>query len=196
VDICYPPENYGEYRRILRYGCVLSEYSPGTRPLPYNFPRRNRIITGLSLGIIVVEAAEKSGTSRTVEIALAQGREVFVVPGSVLSLCSVGTNNLIKDGAVPVTTYLDVLYALRRELGSAFYGMAGLANESGEGEHTIKRELCAEERLLMKHLSETPADVGFLAALTGLSAQDVMFFLSKMEIAGIVKSVPAGYLKE
>ena len=90
-------------------GAIISEYPCGTKPDKMNFPARNRIISGISSGIIVVEAKEKSGTLITVEFALEQGRDVFVVPGNINSINSVGTNDLIKQGAKLVTVYTDVL---------------------------------------------------------------------------------------
>ncbi|MCL2702360.1 MAG: DNA-processing protein DprA [Defluviitaleaceae bacterium] len=196
VDVCYPPENYSQYKRILNHGCVLSEYPPGTAPSKYMFPQRNRIISGLSLGIVVVEAAERSGTGTTVNMALAQGREVFVVPGSILSHLSAGTNNMIKDGAIPVTSHEDVVWALRRELGHDFFGSALNAHETGNGEHNIKHNLTKEEKTMLNALSTEPVDVDALAASTGIAAQDVMFFMSKLELAGLVKPVRGlGYVK-
>ena len=91
-------------------GTIISEYPCGTKPDKMNFPARNRIISGISSGIIVVEAKEKSGTLITVDYALEQGRDVFVVPGNINSVNSVGTNELIKQGAKIITTYKDILY--------------------------------------------------------------------------------------
>lgn len=99
VDICYPPENKGLYDRLQREGCLLSEYPPGTMPQAGLFPPRNRIISGLSDLVLVVEAREKSGTLITVDMALEQGRDVFAVPGRVTDTCSRGCNGLIGNGA-------------------------------------------------------------------------------------------------
>ncbi|MDR1705075.1 MAG: DNA-processing protein DprA [Clostridiales bacterium] len=196
VDICYPASNTALYRRIVREGCVISEYPPGTLPTKFSFPQRNRIISGLSLGVLVVEAGERSGTSITVNTALSQGRDVFVVPGSVLSNLSVGTNSLIKDGAIPVTTHTDIVWALRRELG---YSSAAIAakteNETVDGAHNIMNEtapapLTADETAIYRYISDEPVDAGTLIAATGLAAQDVMFLLTKLELARRVKSAP------
>ena len=110
LDIVYPKENIELAKEIIKSGgAIISEYPCGTKPDKMNFPARNRIISGISSGIIVVEAKEKSGTLITVDFALEQGRDVFVVPGNINSINSVGTNDLIKQGAKLVTTYRDIM---------------------------------------------------------------------------------------
>lgn len=110
LDIVYPKENVKLANEIIRSGgAIISEYPCGTKPDKMNFPARNRIISGISQGIIVVEAKEKSGTLITVDFALEQGRDIFVVPGNINSINSVGTNELIKQGAKLITTYKDIL---------------------------------------------------------------------------------------
>ena len=109
LDMIYPKENIELANEIIRSGgTIISEYPCGTKPDKMNFPARNRIISGLSKGIIVIEAKEKSGTLITVDFALEQGRDVFVVPGNINSINSVGTNDLIRQGAKMVTSYEDV----------------------------------------------------------------------------------------
>lgn len=109
LDIIYPKENLELANEIIkREGTIISEYPCGTKPDKMKFPARNRIISGISSGIIVIEAKEKSGTLITVDFALEQGRDVFVVPGNINSINSVGTNDLIKQGARLVTTYEDI----------------------------------------------------------------------------------------
>lgn len=105
----YPRTNQGLYARILQNGCVLSEYPPGTQPQKWNFPRRNRIISGLSCGVVVVEAPESSGSLITARQALEQGRDVFVVPGNVDMPSFAGNYRLLKDGAAPVSRGWDVV---------------------------------------------------------------------------------------
>ena len=110
LDMIYPKENIELANEIIKSGgAIISEYPCGTKPDKMNFPARNRIISGISSGIIVVEAKEKSGTLITVDFALEQGRDVFVVPGNINSINSVGTNDLIKQGAKLVTTYRDIM---------------------------------------------------------------------------------------
>ncbi len=110
LDTIYPSENSKLAEQIIKSGgAIISEYPLGTKPDKMNFPARNRIISGISNGVIVVEAKEKSGTLITVDFALEQGRDVFVVPGNINSANSVGTNDLIKQGAKLVTTYKDII---------------------------------------------------------------------------------------
>lgn len=110
LDIIYPKENILLANEIIKTGgAIISEYPCGTKPDKINFPARNRIISGISSGIIVVEAKEKSGTLITVDFALEQGRDVFVVPGNINSINSVGTNELIKQGAKMITVFRDIL---------------------------------------------------------------------------------------
>ena len=109
LDMIYPKENLELANEIIkRGGTIISEYPCGTKPDKMKFPARNRIISGISSGIIVIEAKEKSGTLITVDFALEQGKDVFVVPGNINSINSVGTNDLIKQGARLVTTYEDI----------------------------------------------------------------------------------------
>lgn len=110
VDVIYPKENEKLYHEILEHdGAIVSEYVRNTQPEKMHFPARNRLISGLSDGIIVIEAKEKSGTLITVDFALEQGKNVFVVPGNINSPCSKGTNELIKQGAKPITCLKDIL---------------------------------------------------------------------------------------
>ncbi|MBQ2836252.1 MAG: DNA-processing protein DprA [Clostridia bacterium] len=113
LDKIYPKENIQLARRIIKSGgCILSEYPIGTSANKLNFPQRNRIISGLSKGVLVVEASEKSGSLITADFALEQGREVFAVPGDINKETSTGTNNLIKQGAKIVTSYIDVIHEI------------------------------------------------------------------------------------
>ena len=110
LDNIYPKENIYLFNSIINNdGLIISEYQLGTKPLKQNFPARNRIISGLSDSILVVEARENSGTNITVDFALEQGKDVFVIPGNIYSKTSNGTNFLIKEGAIPVTNYEDIL---------------------------------------------------------------------------------------
>ena len=108
LDIIYPEENLNLYKEILKTGgAIVTEYPLGTKPEKYNFPIRNRIISGLSDGVLVVEAKKRSGTMITVDYALEQGKDVYAIPGNITSINSYGTNELIKEGAIPVTSIED-----------------------------------------------------------------------------------------
>ena len=109
ADIVYPASCRSLFRDTEDYGCILSEFAPGTSPAPWTFPKRNRIISGLSCGVLVVEAPEKSGALITARLALEQGRDVFVVPGNIDQPACVGSNRLLRDGAIPVSHGWDVL---------------------------------------------------------------------------------------
>ena len=109
ADIVYPPSNRALFRDTEQHGCILSEFAPGTPPISYNFPRRNRIIAGLSCGVLVVEAPEKSGALITARLALDQGRDVFTVPGNIDVPSFAGSNQLLRDGAIPVFSGWDAV---------------------------------------------------------------------------------------
>jgi len=109
ADVVYPPSNRGLFADMEQYGCLLSEFVPGTPPMGYNFPKRNRIISGLSCGVLVVEAPERSGALITAQAALDQGRDVFVVPGNIDVDTFVGSNRLLRDGAVAISSGWDIM---------------------------------------------------------------------------------------
>ena len=113
VDIIYPPNNKNLRDEIIENGCIISEFSIGTSPYPANFPMRNRIISGISDAIVVVESAKKSGTLITVAQALEQGKDVFAIPGNINNPMSEGTNNLLKECAYPLTNIEDILLNLK-----------------------------------------------------------------------------------
>ena len=109
ADVVYPPSNKGLFEDMEQYGCLMSEFVPGTPPIGRNFPKRNRIISGLSCGVLVVEAPEKSGALITAQLALNQGRDVFVVPGNIDVDTFVGSNRLLRDGAIAISSGWDIL---------------------------------------------------------------------------------------
>ncbi len=142
VDICYPKENRKLYEQIAAEGLIISELPPGSEPAPYTFPRRNRIISGLSMATVVVEAGTNSGALITAETAAAQGREVFAVPGNITSQYSLGTNKLLVDGARPIAVIDDIFTAmgltpavseaLLEELGADEQAVYSIIRENGE----------------------------------------------------------------
>lgn len=113
LDVVYPQENIWIYKEIIKkHGAIITEYPLGTKPEKMHFPIRNRIISGLSDGVLVIEAKKKSGTMITVEHALEQGKDVYALPGNISSDTSYGTNALIKEGAIPVTEIDDIIINL------------------------------------------------------------------------------------
>ena len=135
VDVCYPSENESLYEGLLENGCIISEYIPGTVPKPGNFPPRNRIISGLVNAVIVVEAKEKSGTMITVDMALEQGRQVYIIPGRLTDPLSAGCNRLIAQGAQIIWNLSEVLENICREetdrISASGQGKAGLTQKTG-----------------------------------------------------------------
>ena len=189
VDICYPEENNRLMERIIENGCVISEFPPGTPPLGKHFPRRNRIIAGLSKLVVVVEAGIKSGTLITADYALENGREVFVVPGNVTSPLSQGTNDLIKQGCPVITEGNDILF----ELGIAM-------REEEKAAFCKKRaeKLSPEERQIYELMEENvPVTAETLCRALHKDIQDIQYMLSLLELSGHIRRLPqAGYIRE
>ncbi|MEN6348100.1 MAG: DNA-processing protein DprA [Syntrophomonas sp.] len=179
----YPRENYKLYERICESGLVMSEFSLDTRPEPGNFPNRNRLISGLCRGVVVVEAKVKSGALITADFALEQGRDVFAVPGPIDSEYSEGTNNLIKQGAQLITGADDILQEYNYTNKIPFGG--------------VKQEelhfLDANESLVVAYLNHQPFHFDEIFSATGLDIGELGTLLLKLELAGIVKSLPGNY---
>jgi DNA processing protein len=177
LDVVYPAENAALARDIIQHGAIISEFPLGTRPRADNFPRRNRIMSGLSLGVLVVEADEKSGAMITASRALEQNREVFAIPGSILSPASSGTNRLIQEGAKLVRDYTDILEELN---------LTAVAQQM-----ELKEVIPASdtEALLLKQLSAEPTHIDEVCCSTGLPVSTVSSTLSMMELKGLVKQV-------
>lgn len=133
IDSCYPSAFWDLSRRIIKSGCVVSEFPLGTIPLPQNFPQRNRIISGLSAGTVVVEAASQSGSLITAKFALEQGREVFAVPGPAGGVMSKGTHSLIRNGATFVENAEDIIAAIAPQLIGAFENPRHLTDNHNNG---------------------------------------------------------------
>ena len=177
VDKIYPPENRAMAEQIIEHGAVLSDYVPGTPPESSNFPPRNRIISGLSMAVVVVEAGETSGALITAEFAAEQGREVFAVPGNILAPQSKGTNKLIQRGAHPLLSANDIMEAL---------------NLTRVGQHKAARKaLPADdvEAKLLEAIGEEPLHVDEIRNLTGLPVEKVSATLVMMELKGMVRQV-------
>ena len=182
VDICYPAQNKQLREEIIKNGCVISEYAPGVRPAPAFFPARNRIISGLSRGIVVTEAGLKSGTLITVDQAQEQGREVLAVPGNISSKLSLGTNQLIRDGAFPVSDHQDILNAL-----SIF---PQSTHEIQQKHNNSKINLAQDEKRVYDNLSLEPISFDMLADVSDVEIGRLHLICTGLELKGLAKKLP------
>jgi DNA processing protein len=184
LDVIYPPENANLHESIGNEGVLATEMTPGTIPKAEHFPRRNRIISGMSFGVIVVEAELRSGSLITARLANEQGREVFAVPGSPLDPRSAGPNKLIRDGATLITSAADVLEALGPVLSGQIPTlpepfMAPISHfEDGEGLAETLRDR------IISLLGPTPIEIDDLIRESGAGAAAVMTVLLELELAG------------
>ena len=206
IDVLYPPEHEALYQSIAERGCLVSERPPGFRPRGQDFPRRNRIISGVSLGVVIVEAAARSGTLVTARYAGEQGRDVFAVPGHPLDPRAEGTNKLIKSGATLVTSADDVIEALEPLSGLKegalplrWQPVAGPVAElatgngvdhGGDGDADPTRAARsigsgeADLVAVLQSLGPAPIDANAIQSATGLSARAVQIALMELDIAG------------
>ena len=183
ADIIYPPENERLHSRILENGgAVISEYVPGMQPLPGNFPARNRIISGLSCGTLIVEGAEKSGAMITVRDAIDQNRDVFAVPGSIYSSLSAAPNRLIVDGAIPVLSGWDIL---------EHYRWASRP-DARVAQPKARLQLDPEDDQIVKPLLEQELSFDELANLVDFPIAKLNSHLTMLELRGIIVKVPGG----
>ena len=177
LDMVYPGENLKLAQAIIKSGALISDYPIGTKPAAHNFPRRNRIMSGLSLGVLVVEAAASSGALITADLALEHNKEVFAVPGNILSPLSRGTNRLIQDGAKLVANTADILEELN----------LNIVPDQAEPRQSIA--ITELESTLIKELSYEPTHIDDICRSSGLSIPVVSSNLAMMEIKGLVKQV-------
>lgn len=185
LDVVYPPENKGLMEEISREGAVISEFPMATPPERGNFPRRNRIISGLSLGVVVVEAAQRSGALITVDCALEQGREVFALPGKVDSLTSGGTNRLIQQGAKLVTTSEDIIEELE-----PIWGNLSLEKETKSEDRLPLPPLKEEEKKIYALLSDEPQHIDSLIRGSGFLTSRVSSILLMLQMKKLIKELP------
>ncbi len=182
VDIIYPPENRNLFAQIIDHGAVLSEFPLGSPPEGGHFPRRNRIISGLSIGVVVVQANEKSGSLITAQYALEQGREIFAVPGNVGAESSRGTHRLIKEGAKLVESSEDILEEIvphwQRE------------REEASRAEKVEPDLPPEESLLFNLLGETPSHIDVLTRESRFDPGKVSSLLLQLELKGLIIQWP------
>ena len=177
VDIIYPQEHRALAEKIIAQGALISDYPPGTPPEGVNFPPRNRIISGLSLGVIVVEASERSGALITAEFAVDQGRDVFAIPGPIYAPQSIGCNRLIQQGAYMLLKPRDVLESLD----------LNLVVEKRAARSVLPAN--PTEAQLLSSLSQQPLHVDEIQARTNLPVENVTAALTMMELKGMVKQV-------
>lgn len=178
IDICYPPENKVLFENIAREGLMITEYGPGVAPEPYHFPERNRLIAGISRGVLVVEAAKRSGSLITARMALEYGREVMAMPGSVLKAEHTGSNRLIKDGARLVDSVEDVLAACFPYSKPE----APKPVELDTGENRIY-SLIGFEKIHADEVIER----------SGMEVKDVMAVLTRLVMRNIIAEAPGGF---
>ncbi len=174
----YPPENMELAEKISRHGCVVSEFPCAWRPEPRNFPRRNRIISGLTLGVVVVQATRRSGSLITARLALEQGKEVFALPGPPESPLSHGCNTLIKQGAKLVENVGDILEEL------------SLPHPANGTRTEPPPSLTGVAARLYKHLSTEPMQIDLLCEISGVDPKDALPALLSMELMGLIVHLP------
>jgi len=182
IDIIYPRPNAKLYNSIIEHGAVITEFPLGTPPEGKNFPIRNRIISGLSKGVVVVEASKKSGSLITASLALEQGREVFAVPGSIESFKSTGTHFLIKQGAKLVENANDIL----EELGLGYYNYE-------EDTHNKKMPLLPleeDEKKILEILGHYPIHIDKITSNSDMDPAKVAGLLTKLELKGVIRQLP------
>ena len=201
IDVAYPPENKKLYQDIISNGAVVSEFPMGTPPLAANFPQRNRIISGLTRGVLVVEASLKSGSLITARLALDYGRDVFALPGSITSSKSKGTNKLIKDGAKLVEDARDILEELSMLHKSGNSTVFPVISDIhvGDSEHKdlsrqhskgkLEIRLSLEEEKIINLLDE-PCPIDRIIQNTGFSASRISSLLLDMELKGLIEQQP------
>jgi DNA processing protein len=184
LDIVYPPENQDLYEEIRAKGCMISEFPFETKPSPWHFPRRNRIVSGLSLGVVVVEADIKSGALITAGFALEQGREVFAVPGRIDSNMSGGPHALIKQGAKAVLSIDDILEELPIEVFKPL-----TVDPNGQDESKV-RGIPADERRIFDLIKDGHTTYEALETATGFGPTMLMAALLGLELRGKIVQKP------
>lgn len=187
VDHIYPPEHRNLAKQIVRDGAVISEYAPGTRPDRVNFPQRNRIISGMSSGIIIVEAGEKSGSLITARFAAEQGREVFVIPGKITDIQSRGTNRLIRDGARPFYDKSEILDFLQ----------TWQARDPQKMNKPLQEAFSTpEEKIILELITNEPLHIDEIVRKSGISLSNISSTIVLLELKGLViETAPQTYQK-
>jgi DNA processing protein len=184
VDRAYPPEHATLYHRISQNGAVVSELPVGTPPMAFNFPPRNRLISGLSLGVVVVEATEKSGSLITAALAVEQGREVFAVPGEVGSSRSRGAHRLIRQGAKLVETVEDIVEEIAPQL------LTRAGEQAKDGRRGLPQNASEEVKKIFHLLQERSLQIDEVIESSGFSPSKVSEVLLDLELQGYLRQLP------
>jgi len=207
IDVIYPPENKKLYDDIAAHGAIISEYPPGTPPSKGNFPARNRIVSGLSLGVLVIEAPKRSGALITASQALEQGRDVFTLPGNVNARTCEGSNALLREGATPILSAKDII----EEYSELFPSGIGTKEQQTKQQHnmlngshnkkvidntprvtyidvdTILKNLSGHEKTIVSTIGINTLHIDEIIVKSGLTAQQVLSTLTILEINGYTK---------
>lgn len=191
IDVPYPPEHRELFQAIAERGCLVSEFPPGTPPRKWHFPQRNRIIAGLSRGVLVVEAPERSGALITAHYALDEGKEVFAVPGPIHNPTSQGPNRLIQDGAALVTSAADILRVLESRTGEPLPDPLVAGVEALELEEAHPQPAASElAHRIWTALESGAMDLETLATDLGAEAAALSVALLELELSGLVEKHP------
>lgn len=192
VDVIYPAENRDLYRAVEQTGCILSEYPPGTKPSQWTFPQRNRIVSGLSCAVLVVEAPEKSGTMITARYAFQQGRDVFAVPGHIDSKFCAGSNALLRDGARLATCGWDILREYEGLFPDKLHRQTDAPPSQPKPAPAPARfdQATGEERAILDQLLQGDRLVDDLIVASGLEPQKALATLTMLELKGMVTTLP------
>jgi DNA processing protein len=175
IDVTYPPENRDLYEDVKAHGAILSEFTLGMEPMAMNFPKRNRVVSGLAKAVVAVEAADKSGVLNTAAWAADQGRDVYAVPGRITDERSAGTNRLLREGARPVTSAQDIL----TDLGVALHL-----------EERAKVDVTEQEKPVLGLLSGDPLHVDEICQELGIPVATLLSTLMQLEMKGLVRQLP------
>jgi DNA processing protein len=186
INIVYPASNRSLYEKIARNGLIISEFALGTKPLRHNFPLRNRLISGLSKGVLVIEAASKSGSLITAKLALDQNKEVFAIPGSIFNSTSQGCNDLIIQGAKLVRNANDIVDELFIDSSSKSYTAITTSTDD--------LNLEPEQLLVYESISDSLTTIDNIINTTALNYSRIAEILFDLEMLKIVQSVPGGYI--
>jgi DNA processing protein len=190
LDVDYPPQHARLREEIAASGAVVTEFAPGTLPLAHHFPKRNRIISGLSLGVVVVEAAESSGSLITARLALEQGREVFAVPGPIDGLLSRGPHGLLKQGAKLTETVDDIVEELLPQLDGSMMGAAAGAGERRSQVSSEPPNLSPDEHIVYALLGGPPVHIDDLAEQSRLAPAILAGVLLGLELKTAARRLP------